>query len=147
SDPEQAVISARDVDNIYKVPLGLRAEGIDDLVLDHFGVDAPPPDLAEWEELVRRADASERTVRIALVGKYVQLEDAYKSVVEALNHGGYHHGVNVEVEFVNSEDLDPEQLAAADGIFVPGGFGERGIEGKIQASRTAREQDIPYLGV
>src|SRR5947207_6579138 len=147
SVPEEAVISARDVDNIYKVPLVLRAEGVDDLVLDHFAVEGPAPELGPWEELVRSADASERTVRIALVGKYVQLEDAYKSVVEALNHGGYHHGVNVEVEFVNSEDLDPEQLAAADGIFVPGGFGERGIEGKIQASRTAREQGIPYLGV
>src|SRR5205809_4156030 len=147
SVPEEAVISARDVDNIYKVPLVLRAEGVDDLVLDHFAVEGPPPELGPWEELVRNADARERTVRIALVGKYVQLEDAYKSVVEALNHGGYHHGVNVEVEFVNSEDLAPEQLAAADGIFVPGGFGERGIEGKIQASRTAREQGIPYLGV
>jgi CTP synthase len=147
SVPEEAVISARDVDNIYKVPLVLRAEGVDDLVLDHFGVEGPAPELGPWEELVRSADACERTVRIALVGKYVQLEDAYKSVVEALNHGGYHHGVNVEVEFVNSEDLDIEQLAAADGIFVPGGFGERGIEGKIQASRTAREQGIPYLGV
>ncbi len=148
SVPEQAVISARDVDNIYKVPLVLRAEGMDDLILDHFALaDAPPPDLAEWEELVRRADACEGTVRIALVGKYVRLEDAYKSVVEALHHGGYHHGVNVEVEFVNSEDLDPESLLAADGIFVPGGFGERGIEGKVQASRIAREHGIPYLGV
>jgi CTP synthase len=144
---EEAVISARDVDNIYKVPLVLRAEGADDRVLDHFGLEGPAPDLAEWEELVRNADARQGTVRIALVGKYVRLEDAYKSVVEALNHGGYHHGVNVEVEFVNSEDLDPDRLAAADGIFVPGGFGERGIEGKIRASRTAREQGIPYLGV
>jgi CTP synthase len=144
---EEAVISARDVDNIYKVPLVLRAEGADDRVLDHFGLEGPAPDLAEWEELVRNADARQGTVRIALVGKYVRLEDAYKSVVEALNHGGYHHGVNVEVEFVNSEDLDPDRLAAADGIFVPGGFGERGIEGKIRASRTAREHGIPYLGV
>jgi CTP synthase len=144
---EEAVISARDVDNIYKVPLVLRAEGADDRVLDHFGLEGPAPDLAEWEELVRNADGRQGTVRIALVGKYVRLEDAYKSVVEALNHGGYHHGVNVEVEFVNSEDLDPDRLAAADGIFVPGGFGERGIEGKIRASRTAREQGIPYLGV
>jgi CTP synthase len=147
SVPEEAVISARDVDNIYKVPLVLRAEGVDDLVLDHFGIEGPPPDLAAWEELVRRADAREGTVRIALVGKYVQLEDAYKSVVEALNHGGYHHGVNVEVEFVNSEDLDAAQIEAADGVFVPGGFGERGIEGKVQASRIAREKGIPYLGV
>ncbi len=148
SVPEHAVISARDVDNIYKVPLVLRAEGIDDLVLDHFGVEAEPPDLSDWEDLVRRADASEGTARIALVGKYVQLEDAYKSVIEALNHGGYHHGINVHVELVNSEDFDPDEITGwADGILIPGGFGERGIEGKISAARVAREHGIPYLGI
>jgi CTP synthase len=142
------VISARDVDNIYKVPLVLRAEGIDDLVLDHFGVEAEPPDLSDWEDLVRRADASEGTARIALVGKYVQLEDAYKSVIEALNHGGYHHGINVDVELVNSEDFDSDEITGwADGILIPGGFGERGIEGKISAARVAREHGIPYLGI
>src|SRR5438477_1104119 len=145
--PEEAVISARDVDNIYKVPLVLRAEGVDDLVLDHFGLEGPAPALSEWEELVRKADACERTVRIALVGKYVQLEDAYKSPIEALTHGGYHYGTNVEVELLNSEDVDVEALASADGIFVPGGFGDRGIEGKIEAARVARENGIPYLGV
>src|SRR6266513_2403046 len=148
SVPEEAVISARDVDNVYKVPLFLRAEGMDDLVLDHFGIDAEPPDMSEWEELIRRADACEGTTRIALVGKYVRLEDAYKSVIEALLHGGYHHGTNVEVELVNSEDLGAEELATwADGILIPGGFGERGIEGKIEAARIARERGIPYLGI
>jgi CTP synthase len=147
SVPEQAVISARDVDNVYKVPLVLRAEGIDDLVLDHFGVETEPPDLSEWEELVRRAGSCEGVTRIALVGKYVKLEDAYKSVIEALHHGGYHHGTNVEVELVNSEDLDAEALEAADGILIPGGFGERGIEGKIEAARVARERGIPFLGI
>jgi CTP synthase len=147
SVPEEAVLSARDVDNIYKVPLVMRAEGADDLVLDHFGIEADPPELGEWEKLVRRADACEGTTRIALVGKYVQLADAYKSVVEALNHGGYHHGTNVEVELVDSEDFDPERLENADGILIPGGFGERGIEGKIQAARIARERGIPYLGI
>jgi CTP synthase len=147
SVPEEAVISARDVDNIYKVPLVLRAEGMDDLVLDHFGLEAPTPDLSEWEGLVRRADACERTVRIALVGKYVQLVDAYKSPIEALTHGGYHYDTNVRVELVNSEDLDLDALESADGIFVPGGFGDRGIEGKIEAARVARERGIPYLGV
>ena len=146
---EDAVLSARDVDNIYKVPLVMRAEGADDLVLDHFGIeDAPPPELGEWEELVRRADACEGTVKIALVGKYVKLVDAYKSVVEALHHGGYHHGVNVEVELVDSEDFDADEVAEwADGILIPGGFGERGIEGKIGAAQAARENDIPYLGI
>ena len=145
--PEEAVISARDVDNTYKVPLAFRAEGMDDLILDHFGIEAPAPDLADWEEFCRRADEAEGTVRIALVGKYVQLEDAYKSVIEALKHGGWHHGVNVEVDLVSSEELDTEALESADGILIPGGFGERGIEGKVAASRYAREHGVPFLGI
>jgi CTP synthase len=146
--PEDAVISGRDVDNTYKIPLVFRAEGMDDLILDHFGIESDPPDLADWEELIQRADASRsKQVKIALVGKYVQLEDAYKSVIEALTHGGWHHGVDVEVELVSSEDLTEELLEGADGILIPGGFGERGIEGKIEAARIAREKDIPYLGI
>src|SRR3954462_15222678 len=125
SVPEEAVISARDVDNVYKVPLVLRAEGMDDLILDHFGVEAEPADLTDWEALVRKADACEGMTRIALVGKYVQLEDAYKSVIEALNHGGYHHDINVDVKLVDSENFEAEELAEwADGILIPGGFGE-----------------------
>ena len=96
---------------------------------------------------MRRADAAEGKVRIALVGKYVQLADAYKSVIEALEHGGFHHGVEVEVDLVDSEDFDPERLDDADGILIPGGFGERGIEGKVPAARIARERAIPYLGI
>jgi len=110
-------------------------------------MEAPAPDLAEWEAMVRRAAAAEGKVRIALVGKYVQLADAYKSVIEALEHGGIHHGVEVEVELVDSEDFDPERLAGADGILIPGGFGERGIEGKVAAAGIARERSIPYLGI
>ncbi|MGI8460285.1 MAG: CTP synthase [Solirubrobacterales bacterium] len=148
SVPEEAVISARDVDNIYKVPLVYRAEGIDDLVLDHFNVeDAPKADLTEWEQLVRRADEADGRVRIALVGKYVQLADAYKSVIEALNHGGFEHGVDVTVDLVDSEDLDEARLELADGILIPGGFGERGIEGKVRAAQIARERRIPFLGI
>jgi CTP synthase len=145
--PEDAVISARDVDNTYKVPLVFRAEGMDDQVLDHFGIESDAPDLSEWEALVRRADDVTRKVRIALVGKYVKLADAYKSVVEALRHGGYHYGADVDVELVNSEDLSPEELENADGILIPGGFGERGIEGKVLAARIARERGIPFLGI
>ncbi len=146
---EEAVVSARDVNNTYKVPLAFRAEGMDDLILDHFRIEDPPaPDLSEWEDLIRRADASrERKVKIALVGKYVQLEDAYKSVIEALTHGGWAHGVDVDVELVSSEDIEAEALEGADGVLIPGGFGERGIEGKIQAARIAREREIPYLGI
>ena len=148
SVPEDAVISARDVDNVYKVPLVLRAEGMDDLILDHFDIETEPPDLSDWEALVRKADACEGVARIALVGKYVQLEDAYKSVIEALNHGGYHHGINVDVKLVDSEDFNADEIAEwADGILIPGGFGERGIEGKIEAARVARENGIPYLGI
>src|SRR5215217_4943721 len=145
--PTDSVVSAHDVDNVYKAPLVFRAEGVDDIVLDHFGVEAPAPDLAEWEAMVRRADAAEGKVKIALVGKYVQLEDAYKSVIEALEHGGIHHGVEVDVELVDSEEFDSARLDDVDGILIPGGFGERGIEGKVAAARIARERSIPYLGI
>jgi len=149
--PEEAIVSARDVDNIYKVPLVFREEGVDDFVLEHFRMDAPAPDLSAWEDLTRRADESEQPVRIALVGKYVQLEDAYLSVVEALRHSGFLHGARVEIDWVDSEKLDPatagERLAGVDGILIPGGFGGRGIEGKIAAARVAREGGVPYLGI
>jgi CTP synthase len=145
--PVEAVVSAHDVDNIYKIPLVFRAEGVDDLVLDHFNMEAPSPDLAEWEAMVRRADAASGEVKIAIVGKYVALADAYKSVIEAVEHGGIHHGVETSIELVDSENFDPDALEGMDGILIPGGFGERGIEGKIEAARIARERKIPYLGI
>jgi CTP synthase len=151
--PMDAVVSARDVDNIYKVPLVFRAEGVDQFVLDHFNLEARPPDLSGWEMLVRRAGENKHSqpVRIALVGKYVQLEDAYLSVVEALRHSGFQHGCGIAIDWVDSETFDDgevrERLAEADGILIPGGFGVRGIEGKIQAARIAREQGIPFLGI
>src|SRR3954447_7813885 len=112
--PEDAVVSARDVDNIYKVPLVYRAEGVDDFVLEHFNLEAPPPDLAGWERLVRRAGEvqAENPVRIALVGKYVQLEDAYLSVVEALKHSGFEHGCGIDIDWVDSESLDDGEVRA-----------------------------------
>jgi CTP synthase len=151
--PPDAIVSARDVDLIYKVPLFFRAEGVDDFIVEHFGIEAPPPDLTGWERLVRRAGEAqaERPVRIALVGKYVQLEDAYLSVVEALKHSGFEHGCGIEIDWVDSETLDDGEVRArlheADGILIPGGFGVRGIEGKIEAARIAREERIPFLGV
>jgi CTP synthase len=151
--PLDAIVSARDVDLIYKVPLFFRAEGVDDFIVEHFGMEAPPPDLTGWERLVRRAGEAqaERPVRIALVGKYVQLEDAYLSVVEALKHSGFEHGCGIEIDWVDSETLDDGEVRArlheADGILIPGGFGVRGIEGKIEAARIAREERIPFLGV
>jgi CTP synthase len=150
--PVDSIISARDADSIYKVPLYFRAEGVDDQILSHFGVDADPaPDLSEWEAMVRRHDQAGSTVRIAMAGKYTQLADAYLSVIEALEHAGTHHGAKVEVEWVDVETLDsPETqrlLESVDGILVPGGFGVRGVEGKIRAARYARENGVPYLGI
>jgi CTP synthase len=139
------------VDSIYKVPLELAAEGVDDTVLSHFGLDAPAPELGDWKDLVERIASAVTPVRIGLVGKYTKLADAYLSVLEALNHAGAHCGGAVEVRWVDSERLTNEEaeheLAACDGILVPGGFGVRGIEGKIQAARYAREQGVPYLGI
>jgi CTP synthase len=145
--PNEAVISGQDVDNVFKIPLMYRAEGLDDFILDHFRMDAPAPDLTEWEDMLRMADRAEGTVRIALVGKYIQLADSYKSVMEALEHGGIHNGVKLQIDLVDSENFDVNELADVDGILIPGGFGERGIEGKVEAARFARENDIPYLGI
>ncbi len=149
--PVSSVVSARDVDSIYKVPLEFAREGVDEVVLKHFGIELPPPDLADWEGLVERVESATDPVRIALVGKYNQLADAYMSVIEALNHAGSHHGGRVEVVWVDSERLTEgevaEELATCDGILVPGGFGVRGIEGKIRAARYARESEVPYLGI
>src|SRR5919205_3963266 len=149
--PVASVVSARDVDSIYKVPVEFAREGVDEVVLTHFGIELPPPDLTDWEGLVERVESATDPVRIALVGKYNQLAGAYMSVIEALNHAGSHHGGRVDVVWVDSERLTEsevaEQLATCDGILVPGGFGVRGIEGKIHAARYARENDVPYLGI
>jgi CTP synthase len=151
--PASAIVSACDVDNIYKVPLTFRDQGVDDFILEHFALQAPAPDLARWTEPIERAERATRTVRIALVGKYVKLEDAYLSVSEALRHAAALQDARVEIEWVDSERLEGaggsarDLLAAADGILIPGGFGGRGIEGKIEAARIARERQIPYLGI
>jgi CTP synthase len=150
--PMEAVVSAKDVDNIYKVPLWFEQEGVDDLVCEHFGFDAPAPDLSEWAEISRRASEASDTVKVALVGKYVALQDAYLSVSEALRHAGFHHDCRIEVDWVDSESLVSEaaaweRLGGADAILIPGGFGGRGIEGKIRAAKIAREGAIPFLGV
>jgi CTP synthase len=151
--PVEAVVSAVDVDNIYKVPLWYAEQGVDDFICEYFGFeDAPQADLSGWEHLMDNADRATQTVKIALVGKYVALEDAYKSVTEALSHSGFEHECKVEVDWVDSETLETDEmavqrLAQSDGILIPGGFGGRGVEGKIRAARVARERQIPYLGV
>jgi len=149
--PVEAIVSAYDVVNIYECPLNFQAEGVDDFVLEHFGLHAPAADLDEWRELVSAAARAEDRVRIAIVGKYVELEDAYLSVVEALRHAGFRHGARVEIDWVDAEALGDgateRRLAGADGILIPGGFGSRGFEGKIEAARYAREHGVPYLGI
>ncbi len=150
--PVQAVISGYDVDDIYEVPLGFNAQGVDEFILrEHFGLEPGPLDLSAWEQITRRAREVDRTVRIALVGKYVQLEDAYLSVGEALRHSGVHHGCKVEIDWIDSESVGESETARrlqdANGILIPGGFGGRGWEGKIRAAQIAREHRIPYLGI
>ena len=136
---------------LYGVPLMLHEEGLDRAVCRRLGLDLPEPDLTEWTEMVQRILSPEGTVRIALVGKYVALHDAYLSVAESLFHGGYESGVHVDIDWVDSEQLTDENIAArlagCDGIIVPGGFGDRGIEGMICAARYARENKVPYFGI
>jgi CTP synthase len=146
-----AVISNRDVPDVYLVPEALQAEGLDELVCRQLGLAVPPADLGEWLELTDRIHGRTEEVEIALVGKYVQLHDAYLSVHEALKHAGVHHGCEVRVRWVDAEGMSLEEAAATldevDGVLVPGGFGSRGWEGKILACRVAREHEIPYLGI
>jgi len=149
----EAVVAALDVDTIYACPLSYHAEGMDTEVLRHFGLDhAGPVDLTRWQKIVDTLRNPEGEVRIAVVGKYTALLDSYKSLTEALLHGGIANGVRVKLDWVESEifeksDTALEQLANADGILVPGGFGERGSEGKIEAVRFARERKIPFFGI
>ncbi len=150
--PVEAIVSAYDVDDVYRIPLVFHGQAVDDFILrEHFGLDAPAPELSGWEAITRRAAAAGRRARIALVGKYVQLEDAYLSVAEALRHAGVHHDAVVEIDWVDSETVHEADVRArlltADGILIPGGFGGRGWEGKIAAARLARTERIPYLGI
>jgi CTP synthase len=147
----RAVIVNEDVSDVYLIPLRLRDEGFDTLVCEKLGLETPRADLGDWDELVDRIGRRDGEVEIALVGKYVKLQDAYLSVHEALKHAGIHHGVNVRVRWVDAEGMSVEEAAAelerADGLLVPGGFGSRGWEGKIVACQVARERGIPYLGI
>jgi len=157
--PVEAVVSCMDAPNLYEIPLALHDEGLDDYVcrLLHFDGTTPlgepehPLDLSAWEALVARVEAAVRPVRIGLIGKYVNLPDAYLSVVEALRHGGYFHGAAIELEWVQAEEVEgllaDGRLKDLDGIVIPGGFGERGIEGMIAAAGYAREHKIPCLGL
>ncbi|APZ43304.1 CTP synthase [Acidihalobacter ferrooxydans] len=147
---EKAVISAIDVDNIYKLPLWLHAQKLDEQVVRKFHLDAPPADLSDWKNVVNAMEFPEAEVLVGMVGKYVDLKESYKSLNEALTHAGIHTQTKVRIRYIDSEIIESEgteQLGDLDAILVPGGFGTRGIEGKIRAVRYAREHNVPYLGI
>ncbi len=148
---ENAVVNAADARNIYELPLIFHDEGLDTVALQVLSMEGHDIDLSYWEQLVRRVERSVTPVRIGLIGKYVQLPDAYLSVVESLKHAGFHHGAKVEIDWIQSEDVEgllaAGRLAHLDGIVIPGGFGSRGFEGKIAAAKYAREEGVPCLGL
>ena len=147
---EWGVISLWDVDTIYKVPRLLHEQGLDGLICDKLRLNTPPANLKRWDALVKEVEHPQSEVRIAMVGKYVELSDSYKSVNEALRHAGMHNHARVRIDHIDSETITPgtvDQLAAYDAILVPGGFGQRGVEGKIATARYAREHKVPYLGI
>jgi len=149
--PIRAVVSAVDLDDIYKIPSWLHQQGLDELVIEHFGLtECHKADLREWDDLVEKRLTADTEINIAMVGKYVDLADAYKSLNEALIHAGLHTGTKVKIRYIDSEQVESQGsrvLQGADAILVPGGFGERGVEGKIAAAKHARENKIPYLGI
>ena len=148
--PVWGVISMWDVDTIYKVPRMLHEQGLDGLICDKLRLNTPPAKLKRWDDLVYETEHPEGEVSIAMVGKYVDLSDSYKSLNEALRHAGMKNHVKVKINYIDSETITPEtvqQLAKFDAVLVPGGFGKRGIEGKITAARFARENKVPYLGI
>ncbi|UCC15612.1 MAG: CTP synthase [Gammaproteobacteria bacterium] len=147
---ENAVIAAEDVDDLYKIPMMLNQQGLDEIIVEKLGLDVGEADLSEWHRVVEAREHPEAEVSVAMVGKYVDLHDAYISLNEALMHAGIHTRTKVNIEFVDSEELERlggARLDGMDAILVPGGFGERGIEGKILAAQYARENQIPYLGI
>ncbi len=148
---DKSVIEMRDADTLYQVPIALQEEKLDQITCDHFGLDCKEADMEEWKGLVNKVRNLSKTTHIGLVGKYVELPDAYLSVVESLKHAGYDYDADVKIHWINSELLSKEQineeLSKVDGVLVPGGFGDRGIDGKIEAIRYARENNIPFFGI
>lgn len=148
---KDCVVQNLDAETLYQVPLMLEDEGLAKIVCRKLHIDCPEPDLTEWKAMVEKDRNKEKKTKIALVGKYVELHDAYISIVESLHHAGIYHGTEVEIDWVNSEDVTRQNVAEilkdAKGILVPGGFGDRGVEGKIEAVRYARENKVPYFGI
>ncbi|MGB3161729.1 CTP synthase [Carnobacterium sp.] len=147
----EAVIESLDVDTLYSIPLNLQKQGMDQIVCDHLKIDAPPADMTEWIKLEEKVLNLSKKTKIALVGKYVELPDAYLSVVESLSHAGYAEDSEIEIDWINADEVTTsnaaELLKDADGILVPGGFGDRGLEGKIAAIQYARENTVPFFGI
>ncbi|WOH37342.1 CTP synthase [Thalassotalea fonticola] len=147
---ERAVVSMRDVNSIYKIPAMLKAQGIDEIVCKRFGIEAPEADLHEWEQVLFHEANPKGEVTIGMVGKYIELPDAYKSVNEALKHAGLKNQLTVNIKYIDSQSVEAkgsEALEGVDALLVPGGFGERGVEGKIATAKYARENNIPYFGI
>jgi CTP synthase len=148
---KNAVITAKDVETVYEVPIVFRKEGLDELIVRLLHLDTGPPNLREWDAMVQKIKHPKHEISVALVGKYIGLKESYKSLAEALVHGGIDHETRVNIHWLESEDIERQGterlLREADGILIPGGFGVRGIEGKIQTIRYAREQQIPFLGL
>ncbi|MEI6858552.1 MAG: CTP synthase [Shewanella sp.] len=147
---ERAVISLKDVDSIYKIPALLKAQSLDEIVVKRFGIECKEADLHEWEQVIYQEANPTAEVTIGMVGKYIELPDAYKSVNEALKHAGLFNRVSVNIKYIDSQTVEAkgaEELEGLDGILVPGGFGERGVEGKILAAKFARENNVPYFGI
>jgi len=147
---ENAVISLPDADTIYRIPSMLHEQGLDEIVTAKFNLDCPPADLSEWVQVVDGKLNPQKTVKIAMVGKYMELLDAYKSLIESIIHAGIHTRTKVDIDYIDSEEIErkgTDRLAEKDAILIPGGFGERGVEGKILAAQFARENKIPYLGI
>ncbi|MDR7120631.1 CTP synthase [Rheinheimera soli] len=147
---ERAVISLKDVSSIYQIPALLKSQGLDELVVRRFHITCPEADLTEWEQVLYQESNPTGEITVGMVGKYVELPDAYKSVNEALNHAGLKNRLTVHIKYIDSQDVESKGtdiLSTVDAILVPGGFGERGVEGKIMAARYARENKVPYLGI
>lgn len=146
---EECVIPANDVKNIYHVPVSYHAEGLDDQVIKHFGLDETPPDLSRWHDIIDRLENPESTVKIGIVGKYTELLESYKSLNEAIVHGGIANNIRVETQWIDAEDIEKstDVLQNVSAILVPGGFGERGTEGKIKAIEYARKNKVPFFGI
>jgi len=148
--PQDAVISVWDVDTIYKIPQMLNEQGLDRIICEELRIDAPPADLSMWARMVHTLEHPQHEITIGMVGKYVDLTESYKSLIEALRHAGLHTSTRVNIEYIDSEELESghtEVLDSLDAILVPGGFGKRGTEGKIRAIQYAREKGVPYLGI